>query len=184
MNYEQEFLNQYRQFSNPSSNYYKAGYRGLLDVLNASSPTINTLAGVSMMHGGSYKGSQITANKQRQGIATQNAETARKGFLDMYMSGQGLAGQALSQAQQAYQYEDSKPNFWEEMGGFALGGIAQAVLPGVGGFLTNGLFGSISKNTMQGGQTSAGWMASNNAPVNTSAPVGYKNTPVYKPFNY
>lgn len=116
-------------------------------MLNASSPTINTLAGASMMHGGSYKGSQITANIQRRSAQTQNAETARKGFLDMYMSGQGLAGQALNQAQQAYQYEDSKPSFWEEVGGYALGGLTQGLM-GDGGFLS-GLFGGSDQKLQQ-----------------------------------
>ncbi len=182
-----QFMSEYKKLSNPSSAYYKQGYQGLLDVLNASAPTVNTLAGTSMMHGGSYKGSQITANRIRQGIETKNAGTARKGFLDMYMSGQGLAQQALRGAQQAYEYEDSKPSFWEEAGGFALGGLTQAIMPGVGGFLggaITSLFSSPNKGQTQGGQTGAGWQASNNAGANNSLPVGYKNTPVYKPFNY
>ena len=184
MNYERQFMNEYRKFSNPNSSYYQKGYQGLLDVLNASSPTINTLAGASMMQGGSYKGSHIAANQLRRGIETRNAGTARKGFLDMYMSGQSLAQQSLQGAQQAYQYEDSKPSFWEEIGGYALGGVTQALIPGAGGFLSNLLGGSPNKNTIQGGQTAQGWMASNNAGQNTALPVGYKDTPVYKPFNY
>ena len=139
MNYEQQFLEQYKQFSNPDSQYYQKGYRGLLDLLNASSPTVNTLLGSQMAMGGTYKGSLVTANAQRRAQGTRNAETARKGFLDMYMSGQGLAGQALRSAQEAYQYEDSKPSFWEEVGGYALGGLTQALAPGAGGFLS-GLF--------------------------------------------
>ena len=158
MNYEQEFLKQYREFSNPGSSYYQRGYQGILGALNASSPTISTLAGVSQMHGGSYKGSQVIAGEQRRAAETRNAGTARKGFLDMYMSGQGLAGQALAGAAQAYQYEDSKPSFWEEIGGYALGGLTQGLMGG-GGFLS-GLFGG-GDNKLQEPNYNAGPQATN-----------------------
>lgn len=168
------FMQEYLKLSNPNSNYYKQGYQGLLDALNVSTPTVNTLAGASMMHGGSYKGSQITANLQRQGAQTQNASTARKGFLDMYMGNQGLAQNALQGAQQAYQYEDSKPSFWEELGGYALGGLSQAIMPGVGGFLDNLLFGPGAKKTQPP-------QPQQQKPFNYNNQFGYQST---QPTNY
>lgn len=184
MNYEQEFLKQYKDLSNSSSQYYKFGYQRLLDSLNSATPTLNTLTGSNMAGGGSYKGSRVIAGKQRQAAQTAINEGARKGFLDMYMNSQGMAQQALQGASQAYQYEDSKPSFWEEVGGYALGGLTQAVMPGVGGFLSNAVSGLFTGGESPSGGSSLAGMKPTQAPVdqNYSLPkYGIMGDWQYKP---
>lgn len=175
--YEDQFMKDYRRFSNLSSGYYKAGYQNLLKSLNASSPTTNTLLSVPASQGLSYGGSMTIANRQRRGVETRNAETASSGLLDMYLRGQSLAQNSLQGAQQAYQYEDSKPSFLEEIAGFAAGGLLQGAL---GGGLGS-LFKKSPNTSGVPGMSGNEWQLRNNAP---SGPLKYVNTPEYRPLNY
>lgn len=173
MAYEEQFMKDYRRFSNLGSSYYKTGYTNLLNALSKSSPTLNTLTGVGMAAGGSYKGSKAAATIQRRGIETRNADRAQSSVLDMYMQGQRLAQNSLAGAQAAYQYEDSKPSFWEELGGFAAGGLLQHV--------TGSLLGGKSSaqnptNAYRPAQTMSGG--------SEYGMTGYVNVPDYDPFNY
>ena len=135
--YEKQFMSDYNKYSNIGSDYYKKGYQGVLNTLNASSPTLNTYLGGEMAYGGSYKGSQAVANRKMGAQITGNREQASKSLLDMYLQGQRLGQNSLQGAQGAYQYEDSKPSFWEEVGGFAAGGLLQ--------YATGGLMGGGNK---------------------------------------
>lgn len=146
MSYEDQFMKDYYDYRNIGSQYYKSGYQNLLKGLNATSPTINTLVSVPASNGMSYKGSMITAKAQRHASETRNAETATSSLLDMYMRGQSLAQNSLQGAQQAYQYEDSKPSFLEEIAGFAAGGLLQGAL---GGSFGNIFGGKPNENTLR-----------------------------------
>ena len=139
MSYQKDFYSQYQRLSNPSSQYYQRANQDIMGNLNASSPTINSLLGVQMAMGGSYKGSLEAAKKQRQGIETRNAETANRGTNQLYVGSQGQANQALQGAQGAYEYEDSQPGFWDYLAG-PISTVAGALAPGVGGLL-GGFFG-------------------------------------------
>lgn len=113
MSYENNFYNMYRQLSNPSSNYYQKAYSNLSNTLNAASPTVNSLLGIQMAMGGSYKGSLASANAQRRATETRNAEAAQQGTNQLYVNSQGQALNALQGAQSAYEYRDSQPGFWD-----------------------------------------------------------------------
>lgn len=174
MSYEDQFMKDYYDYRNIGSQYYKSGYQNLLKGLNATSPTINTLVSVPASNGMSYKGSMITAKAQRHASETRNAETASSGLLDMYLRGQSLAQNSLQGAQQAYQYEDSKPSFLEEIAGFAAGGLLQGALGG-------SLFKKSPNTSGIPGMSGNEWQLRNNAP---SGPLKYVNTPEYRPLNY
>ena len=138
MSYERNFYNQYRQLSNPNSQYYGKAYSNLRNTLNASSPTTNSLLGIQMAMGGSYKGSLAGANKQRRAIETRNSETAMQGTNQLYVNSQGMAGNMLQGAQSAYEYEDSQPGFWDYLAS-PLATMAGAAAPGIGNMI-GGLF--------------------------------------------
>lgn len=181
MSYERNFYNQFQQLSNPNSQYYQKAYSNLRNTLNASSPTTNSLLGIQMAMGGSYKGSLAGANKQRKAIETRNSEAAMQGNNQLFVNSQGQAMNALQGAQSAYEYEDSQPGFWDYLAS-PLATLAGAAAPGIGaglGSLFGGMFGNIlPKDYGKGGQSASSYGQ------NTSAPVGYKNVPSYKPFNY
>ena len=177
MNYERNFYNQYKQLSNPNSQYYGKAYENLRNTLNASSPTTNSLLGIQMAMGGSYKGSLAGANRQRRSIETRNSENAMQGTNQLYVNSQGMAGNMLQGAQSAYEYEDSQPTFWDYAAS-PLATLAGAAAPGIGSMI-GGLFSSIlPKDYKQGGQSADSYG------INTAMPVGYKNVPTINPFNY
>lgn len=177
MSYQNNFYNQYRMLSNPNSQYYKKGYTQLNNTLNATSPTINSLLGIQMALGGSYKSSIASANQQRRNQMTRNSETAQQGMNQLFLNSQGQALNALQGAQSAYEYEDSQPGFWDYVAG-PLAAVAGTALAGpIGGLLAGGT-SVLSSNYSKGGQ------GANSYGTNTVMPVGYKNVPTYRPFNY
>ena len=113
MSYEQNFYNQFKKLSNPSSSYYGKAYENLRATLNASSPTTSSLLGIQMAMGGSYKGSMAGAQRQRRAIETRNADRALQGTNQLYVSSQGQALNALQGAEGVRQYEDQQPGFWD-----------------------------------------------------------------------
>lgn len=140
MSYQSQFLQQYKNLSNPGSQYYSKAYSNLRDSLNASSPTVNSLLGIQMAMGGSYKGSLASANAQRRAQETRNAETAQQGINQLYVNSQGQALNALQGAQSAYEYEDSQPGVLDYLA---------APVSALAGNYFGGLFGGMNKtNTM------------------------------------
>ena len=139
MNYERNFYNQYKQLSNPNSQYYGKAYENLRNTLNASSPTTNSLLGIQMAMGGSYKGSLAGANRQRRSIETRNSENAMQGTNQLYVNSQGMAGNMLQGAQSAYQYEDSQPGFLDYLA---------APISTVAGSMIGGLLGGGTQQQM------------------------------------
>lgn len=137
MSYENDFYKQFRDLSNPNSQYYQKAYSSLRDSLNAASPTTNSLLGIQMAMGGSYKGSIEAARRQREASQTKINESANQGINSLYLNSQGQANQALQGAQSAYEYEDSQPTTWDY-----LAGIGSTVA----GSLTGGLLGKRSPN--------------------------------------
>lgn len=152
MSYERNFYNQYSQLSNPNSQYYQKAYSNLRNTLNASSPTTNSLLGIQMAMGGSYKGSLVGANKQRRGIETRNSETAQQGINQLYVNSQGQAMNALQGAQSAYEYEDSQPGFWDYVAGPLATVAGNMIAPGIGGILGGAIGGGLSGGLSGGSQ--------------------------------
>ncbi len=154
MSYEKNFYNQYRQLSNPGSQYYQRAYSNLKNTLNASSPTTNSLLGIQMAMGGSYKGSLASANQQRKAIEARNNETAIQGNNQLFVNSQGMANQALQGAQGAYEYEDSQPGFWDYIAA-PLATVAGSAAPGIGTAIGGMLQGIATSGTdMKGGGAS------------------------------
>lgn len=103
----------YRKLSSPNSEYYGTARQNLMNMLNANSMSANSLLGLQMAMGGSYKGSLTAANKQRKAIETRNSEVAQQGINQMYTNSQGQALNALQGAQSAYEYKDSQPGIFD-----------------------------------------------------------------------
>ena len=135
--YGSNFYDFYQKLNNPNSNYYGQANRNLLNTLNASTPTVNSLLGIQMALGGSYKSSLQAAQQQRKAIETRNAERANQGTNQLYAGSQGNALNALQGAENAYQYQDSQPGFLDYLA---------APISTIAGNYLGGLFGQQQGN--------------------------------------
>jgi hypothetical protein len=89
-------MEQFRQYNDLGSDFYKMGESAIRRTVADSQPTVDTLLGTSQAHGGGYGGSQSIANAQRQAHVNRAMDYGTTSLVDYYMKGQGLAQNALS----------------------------------------------------------------------------------------
>jgi hypothetical protein len=132
----------YEELTDPDSELYQKFYSNTAKTLNETTPTIDSLLGLSMAMGGDYGGSSYMAGEQRKAIEQKNREKATNATEGFYLEAQGQANNVMGmdlQNKQYYaglkqnqeQFEESQPSWWEGLLNIG-GGLLGSYLGGLG----------------------------------------------------
>jgi len=167
---EKEAEFNYKQFTDPNSNYYQELRKEIQRAISDTSTTMGTLVGGLRAQGVSGGGSNAIAQEQREAIERRNAEEVGSALSQAQLQGAQMGTQGLFNIAQLReqrrqfneQLEASQPSFFEQIAS-PLGTALGLLIPGLGSN-TNSI--TRSSSTPFAGERS---------------PMSYSN---YQPFNF